>query len=108
MFMLRGKSQDVLLTDLMEKRACIQQKSTEQLLVAPLAVKAISPSELSEIIHNYWQTGTNLDDLTFTKSPLPTACNILQTRGNPPGWPTEQSFAQMMQPLYDHVSKTKR
>jgi uncharacterized Zn finger protein len=108
MFMLRGKPQDALLSDLIEKRACIQQNSTEQLQVVPLVIEPLSPFELSEIIHNYWQVANNHDDLTFTEDTPPAACNILQTLGDPPGWPSGQNFAQIMQPLYDHVSKTKR
>lgn len=107
-FMLRGKSQDTLLTDLMEKRACIQQKSIELLPDAPLAVETLSPDELLETINYYWQTDDKLDDIHFKEETPPASCNVLQTLGNPPGWPTGQNFAKMMQPLYEHVKKANR
>ena len=73
-FMLRGKSQDSLLTDLIEKRACIQQESTELLPAAPLIAENLSPTEWSKILADYWQTSDKLDDVHFEEEILPTTC----------------------------------
>ena len=104
MFMLRGKSRDVLLANLMEKRTQLQQESTK-LLNPPLAIESLSPNEQADIISNYWQTDTRLDDIHWKEEIPPATCHPLQALGPLPGWPPGQNFAKMIYPFYEHVSR---
>ncbi len=105
MFILRGKSQDMLLANLIEKRAQMQQDSTELLPDVPLADKSLSPDDQAEIICNYWQTPDRLDAIHFEEEIPPASCHPLQVLGTPPGWPAGISFSELMHPFYEHVNK---
>ncbi|CQR70481.1 hypothetical protein SOV_40130 [Sporomusa ovata DSM 2662] len=104
-FLLRGKTRDSLLTDLMNKRNALQQDVISQLPNNLLPAESPAPPDLAEVIRNFWQTDNKLTELVPVANATPDACRLLHQLGKPPDWPDGPDFIEMLEPLYTHVSK---
>ena len=101
-FLLRGKTRESLLSDLMKKRMALQQTALlKQPTSLPLA-ESPETADPAEVIRNYWQTDDKLTDLI--PATAKTSCQLLHNLGKPPDWPDDPDFIEVMEPIYTHVS----
>lgn len=104
-FLLRGKTRDSLLTDLMNKRITLQQTVLSQLPNSLPPAESPTTPDLTEVIRNFWQTDNKLTELIPAADVALAPCHLLHHLGKPPDWPDVPDFIEVLEPIYTHVSK---